>query len=147
MRNVHTDRYSYGIVLEQSARKVKVIELKRPPKQIPISSINIYITFKGIYEARSKNILMFCSYLSNVKYFSKNIFMLFRNIPNRSIHFCHLRGSFCIPTANHEVDLPPRYRFTAEIKAALVSYLFPARTVFRSGNMGARSVRWDGIAT
>ena len=41
-----------------------------------------------------------------------------------SLHSCHLRWSFCIPSVNHKVGLLLRYRFTAEIKAALVSYLF-----------------------
>ena len=34
------------------------------------------------------------------------------------MHFCHLHGSFCIPSENHEVDLLLRYRFQADVKAS-----------------------------
>ena len=56
----------------------------------------------------------------------------FQNKKNQSIFhlrlytFAIFHGSFCNPSANHEVDLLLRYRLSDEIKAALVSYLFPA---------------------
>ena len=53
--------------------------------------------------------------------FSKNLDILFSKI-------LHAHGRFCkIP---QEIDLLLRYWFTTEIKAALVSYLFPASFVF-----------------
>ena len=45
---------------------------------------------------------------------------------SRPTHFCHLHGSFCIPSADHKAKLPLSYRFTAELKVACASYLFPA---------------------
>ena len=48
-----------------------------------------------------------------------------------SVHFCHLHVSFCISSTNHVVDFLLRYRFTAEIKADLVSYIFPASLCFQ----------------
>ena len=57
--------------------------------------------------------------------FSKHFLLFFKVFPTYICTFCHLRWSFCIPSANHKVDLLLRYRFIAEIKAALVSYLLP----------------------
>ena len=74
----------------------------------------------------------------------KNSFTSFSNSPSTAIHFCHL----CIPSANNEVDLLLRYQFTAEIKAALFSYLFPV-SLFpvletNKSHWEARSwIRWD----
>ena len=65
--------------------------------------------------------------------FFKNSFyflFFFKVFPTSLFTLLHLRGSFCIPSVNHEVDLLLRYRFTAEIKSALVSYLFPASLFF-----------------
>ena len=65
-----------------------------------------------------------------------------------SIHFCPLLGSFGIPSTSNEVDLMLMYLFTAEIKVALVSYLFPASLFFSSGNklksQGTRSLLYGG---
>ena len=78
-----------------------------------------------VYEGRSDNIPadFFCSFSKTVKDFSKNLFQSIPHLHCTSVHFCYLHWSFCIPSANPEVDLPLRYRFTAGIKAALVSFL------------------------
>ena len=69
------------------------------------------------------------SQTKNKKKKRSNFFIFF--FSKYSIHFCHLHGSFCLPSANHEVHLLLRYQFTAEIKAALVSYWFPASLFFQ----------------
>ena len=51
-------------------------------------------------------------------------------------------GGYCIPSANREVDLLLRYRFTAKIKAILVSYLFPA-SFFQFWKQ-IKVAEWDG---
>ena len=64
-------------------------------------------------------------------FFQKFFLFFFKVFPTYVYTLCHLRGSFCIPSANHEVDLLLRYRFTAEIKAILVSYLFVETLFFQ----------------
>ena len=75
-----------------------------------------------VYEGRSKNI-----------------------IPHLRLYTFTILVGVLYPSENHEVDLPLMYRFTAEIKAALVSYLFPASLFFSSGNkkiVAGRSKGW-----
>lgn len=50
------------------------------------------------------------------------------------MHVCHLRGNFCIPTANREVCLMSSYWFTAKIKFLIVVLFVSSELSFRSGN-------------
>ena len=85
-----------------------------------------------LYQQQLENIQTFFAFSKNVNFFSKLLFFSFaKNSLSMSIHFCHLCGSFSIPFANHDVDLLLKYRFTAEMKATLVSYLFPASSFFQ----------------
>ena len=64
--------------------------------------------------------LDFLLLLKIVKYFFK---ICFQSIPYLCLYtFAICLGAFA--SANHDIDLLPRYQFMAEIKAALVSYLF-----------------------
>ena len=44
----------------------------------------------------------FCSFSKNIKYFFFFFFFFIYSKPT-SIHYCHLRGSFCIPSENNDV--------------------------------------------
>ena len=63
-------------------------------------------------------------FVKTIKHFSKIIFIIFQSIPNTLYIFCHFRGSFCFPSAKHEVHPLQMYRFTAEIKAARTHVCF-----------------------
>ena len=63
--------------------------------------------------------------IENRSTFFKNYFDPFlKYSPSTSTYFCNIRGSFCIPTVNNDVDLCFGYCVTADIKAALALYLF-----------------------
>ena len=59
---------------------------------------------KFIYTTGGRKYLDLLLFLKNRWTFFKNSFYFSKYSPSTSIHFCHLRGSFCIPSANHEVD-------------------------------------------
>ena len=81
-------------------------------------------TWLLLYEERSENIRTFCSFSKTVKeVFFKNYFYSFsRYSLSASIPFCNLRGSFCIPSANHKVDLLLIYSWVWGARSGLYHY-------------------------
>ena len=111
----------------------------------------------GMYEGLSEIIQTFCSFSKTVIYFSKTLFILSQSIPSKYFlkvfpqslcTFAIFVGVFCSPFANHKVDLLLRYQLTVEIKATLISYLFPASLYFQFWKQikvpGARSWLYRG---
>ena len=115
----------------------------------------IFITFINnctlmVYEGQSENIQTFAlSHKPLIYYYFFQTFFLFffKVFPTYVYTSLHLPRIFCIPSANHEEDLLLRYWFTAEIKAALVSYLFPVSLFqfWKQKLQGARSGLYRGL--
>ena len=73
------------------------------------------VHIRGVVEKYSDFILFLKTIIIYLFIYLFIYLLLLKYSPPTSIYFCHLRGSFCIPSANHEVDLLLRYRFTADI--------------------------------
>ena len=109
---------------------ILAIAIPSQDKWLPVISPN-YVNFFAKLNCEGEQ--TFCSFSRIVEYFSKIFFFFFFKVfpTYRSVHFCHLHGSCSIISANHDVDLLLKYRFTAEIKA-LVSFV-SSKPFFSSG--------------
>ena len=88
-------KYSYILVIKLVTVNVLQVKCHR--------SVHLLMIYKGW----SVSIQTFCFFLKKhfLNFFFKNYFYSFLTYsPPTSIFFCHLHGSICIPSANHEVD-------------------------------------------
>ena len=113
-----------GVIVENVERAYCCCFFRRSVRHTPPLYDEQNNERKQKYEGRSENNRTFCSlFTKTIWYFLKNYFdSLSKYSPSTSIHFCHLCGNFCFPSASHEVDLLMRADFSIT-KTRLFKYI------------------------